>query len=125
MIKFIHKGDWSRTNSFLEKALEVIKLGELDKYGRKGVEALAAATPKDTGKTSESWYYRITHFKEGARIEWLNSNSNQGILIAILIQYGHGLQNGAYVEGVDFINPALRPIFDAIAEDTWKELTNE
>ena len=125
MIKFTHKGDWSRTNNFLEKALEVIKLGELDKYGRKGVEVLAAATPKDTGKTSESWYYEITHYKDGAKIEWLNSNSNKGVLIAILIQYGHGLQNGSYVEGVDYINPALRPVFDAIAEDAWKELTNE
>lgn len=123
MIKFTQKGDWSRTNKFLERALEVVKLGELDKYGRKGVEVLADATPKDTGKTAESWYYTITHYPEGAKIEWYNSNSNKGIPIAILIQYGHGLQNGSYVQGVDFINPAMRPIFKAIAEDMWKELT--
>lgn len=125
MITFKHKGDWSKTNSFLEKALEIVKWGELDKYGRKGVEVLAAATPKDTGLTSESWYYEIKHYKDGAKIEWLNSNSNKGIPIAILIQYGHALQNGAYVQGVDFINPALKPVFDAIADDAWKELTDE
>lgn len=125
MIKFTHKGDWSKTNRFLERALEVIKLGELDKYGRRGVAALSEATPKDTGQTSESWYYEITHYKDGAKIEWFNSNSNEGIPIVILLQYGHAFQNGAYFEGVDFINPAIRPIFDAIAEDAWRELTNE
>ena len=125
MIKFTQKGDWSRTNKFLERALEVVKMGELDKYGRRGVEALAAATPRDSGITAESWYYEITHYSGGAKIEWLNSSSNEGIPIAILIQYGHGFQNGSYYEGVDFINPALRPVFDAIADDAWKELTNE
>ena len=125
MIKFTQKGDWSKTNNFLERALEVVKMGELDKYGKSGVEALKNATPKDTGKTAESWSYQITHYKEGATIEWLNSNINKGIPIAILIQYGHGLQNGGYVNGVDYINPAMGPVFDSAAHDTWKELTNE
>lgn len=125
MIEFSSKGDWSRTNSFLEKALEVIKFGELDRYGKRGVDALANATPKDTGKTAASWSYRIIHEKNSTRIEWLNSNKNKGVLIAILIQYGHGLQNGVFVEGVDYINPALRPVFDSIAEDAWKELVDE
>ena len=125
MIKFSVKGDWSRTNSFLERALEYAKLGELDKYGKKGVEVLAAATPRDTGKTAESWYYQIKHYKDGAKIEWLNSNQNDGIPIAILIQYGHAFQNGVLFEGIDFINPALRPVFKAIAEDAWKELVDE
>ena len=125
MIEFKVKGDWSKTNKFLERALEVVKLGELDKYGQKGVEVLAANTPKDSGVTADSWYYRITHYKEGAKIEWLNSSANEGIPIVILLQYGHAFQNGEYFEGIDFINPAIKPIFHAIAEDAWKELTDE
>ena len=109
----------------VEKALEVIEFGELDRYGKRGVDALVQATPKDTGKTAASWSYRIIHERHSTRIEWLNSNINKGILIAILIQYGHGLQNGVFVEGVDYINPALRPVFDSIAEDAWKELVDE
>ena len=123
MITFSKKGDWSKTNRFVEKALNVIKLGMLDKYGKEGVSALKAATPSDTGKTAESWYYRIVRENEQVRIEWLNSNVNDGIPIAILIQYGHGLQNGAYVKGTDFINPAIRPIFNEIAEEAWKEMS--
>lgn len=124
MIKFSTKGDWSRTNSFLERALNVFNLGELDKYGREGVRALSAATPKDTGETASSWYYRIKRTKAGAKIEWLNSSQNQGIPIVILLQYGHGFRTGGYVEGIDFINPALKPVFEEIAENAWKELTD-
>lgn len=124
MIKISAKGDWSRTNSFLERALNIIKLGELDKYGREGVEVLAAATPEDTGKTASSWYYKVSRTRAGAKIEWLNSSQNQGIPIVILLQYGHGFQNGGYVQGIDFINPALEPVFEEIANNAWKELTN-
>lgn len=124
MIKFSTKGDWSRTNSFLERALNVVKLGELDRYGREGVRVLSEATPKRSGKTASSWYYRINRTNSGVKIEWLNSSQNQGIPIVILLQYGHGFQNGGYVEGIDFINPALKPVFDDIAENAWKELTN-
>lgn len=125
MINVSVKGDWSKTNNFLEKALNVIKLGQLDRYGRWGVEALAAATPKDSGKTASSWYYRIVRHNGGVKIEWLNSSENEGVPIAILLQYGHGLHQGGYVEGIDYINPAMKVVFEEIAETAWKELTNE
>ena len=125
MIKFTVKGDWSKTERFLERALNIVKLGTLDKYGQRGVDALKEATPKDTGRTADSWYYRIVHTYEGARIEWLNSSSNDGVLIAILLQYGHAFQNGEFFEGLDYINPAIKPIFEEIAEDAWRELQNE
>ena len=124
MIKISVKGDWSRTNRFLERALNVIKLGELDKYGRQGVEVLENATPKDSGVTAGSWYYRIVRDRYGARIEWSNSSQNEGIPIVILLQYGHAFQNGAFFSGVDFINPALKPLFEEIADNAWRELTN-
>lgn len=125
MIKFSQKGDWSKTNNFFERALNIVHLGKFDKYGEEGVRALAAATPVDTGKTADSWYYKIVRDEYGVKIQWLNSNVNQGIPIAILIQYGHGLQNGAYVQGIDFINPAIKPVFNKIAEEAWKELTDK
>lgn len=125
MIKFSQKGDWSKTNNFLERALNVVHFGIFDKYGKEGVKALAAATPVDSGATADSWYYKIIRNEYGVKIEWLNSNVNQGIPIAILIQYGHGLQNGSYIQGIDFINPAIKPIFNKIAEEAWKELTKK
>lgn len=125
MIEVSVKGDWSKTNNFLEKALNLVKLGQLDRYGRLGVNALSSATPKDSGKTASSWYYRIVRQHGGVKIEWLNSSQNQGVPIAILLQYGHGLHQGGYVEGIDYINPAMRPVFEEIAETAWKELTNE
>ena len=125
MIKFTTKGDWSKTNSFLERCLNVGRLGRFDQYGQRGVDALAAATPRDSGETASSWYYRVEWADSGVKLSWLNSNENDGIPIAILIQYGHGFQNGAYFEGIDFINPAMTPIFEDIAENVWKELTNE
>lgn len=124
MIKVTVKGDWSRTNKFLERALNVVKLGELDKYGAQGVEVLKNATPVDSGNTANSWYYRIVRDKHGAKIEWLNSSQNEGIPIVILLQYGHAFQNGVFYEGIDFINPALKPLFEEIADNAWKELTN-
>lgn len=122
MIKFSTKGNWSKTNSFIEKALNVVKLGSLDKYGEKGVEALAAATPKDSGETAKSWYYQIVRDGENTQIQWCNSAQNDGIPITILIQYGHAFQNGAYVRPDDFINPAIKPIFEEISEEIRKEL---
>ena len=123
MITFHQKGDFSRTNKYFEKLLNVIKLGELDKYGRQGVAALAAATPRLTGKTSESWEYRIERGKDSASIQWYNTNENKGVNIAIILQYGHGTRNGGYVRGRDYINPAIQPLFDEIAETAWKEIT--
>jgi hypothetical protein len=124
MISFKSKGDFSDLNSFLERAKETIKLGDLDRYGREGVAALAAATPKDTGRTAESWHYEIIREKESVSISFYNTNIQNGVPIAILLQYGHGTRNGGWVEGRDYINPAIQPIFDKIAEDAWKEVSN-
>lgn len=123
MITFRQKGDFSKLTKFLERAKEVVKLGELDKYGREGVAALSSATPVDTGKTASSWYYKITNQNGVASINFYNSNVNDGVPIAIILQYGHGTGNGGWVEGRDYINPAMRPIFDRIANDAWKEVT--
>lgn len=123
MIKFSQKGDFSKTNRFLERALNLIKMGELDKYGREGVEVLKNATPKDTGKTSDSWYYQIVRSNGSVKLQWLNSNINNGIPIAILIQYGHALQNGVFLEGTDYINPSMKPIFDELTNNIRKELS--
>ena len=122
MINIRQKGDFKNLSSFLEKTKEKLNLGLLDKYGREGVAALQAATPKDTGKTSESWYYKIERKNGSVSLTFHNSNHNKGVPIAIILQYGHATGNGGYVEGVDYINPALRPIFDKIAEEAWKEV---
>ena len=122
MINIRQKGDFKNLSSFLEKTKEKLNLGLLDKYGREGVAALQAATPKDTGKTSESWYYKIERKNGSVSLSFHNSNQNKGVPIAIILQYGHATGNGGYVEGVDYINPALRPIFDKIAEEAWKEV---
>lgn len=121
-VSFVHHGNFKKTNRFLERALETVKLGDLDKFGRAGVEALRMATPRDTGLTAESWDYRIVREKDNVRIEWVNSNVVRGIPIAILLQFGHATRNGGYVQGRDYINPAIQPIFDQIANDAWKEL---
>ena len=123
MITFRQKGDFSKLTRFLERAKETIRLGNLDKYGREGVAALASATPIDTGKTASSWYYKIENKNGYASINFCNSNINKGVPIAIILQYGHGTRNGGYVQGRDYINPAIRPIFDKIADDAWREVT--
>ena len=101
----------------------VIKIGDLDKYGREGVAALSAATPKESGLTANSWYYEIERSKDSVSISFHNSNINKGVPIAIILQYGHGTRNGGYVEGIDYINPAIQPLFNKIAEDAWEEVT--
>ena len=123
MITFRQKGDFSKLTRFLERAKETIRLGNLDKYGREGVAALASATPIDSGKTASSWYYKIDNKNGYASINFCNSNINKGVPIAIILQYGHGTRNGGYVQGRDYINPAIRPIFDKIADDAWREVT--
>ena len=123
MIEFSQKGDFSKLNSFLEKSKNLIKIGDLDKYGREGVQALREATPKDTGLTSESWNYDIIRTKNRVSITFTNSNIQNGVPIAIILQYGHGTGWGGYVQGRDYINPAIRPIFDKIADEAWKEVT--
>ena len=123
MITFRQKGDFSKLTRFLEKAKEVVRLGDLDKYGREGVAALASATPVDTGLTASSWRYEIQHGNDSVSITFYNDNIQNGVPIAIILQYGHGTRNGGYVQGRDYINPAIKPIFDKITEDAWKEVT--
>ena len=123
MISFRHKGDFSKTTSFLKRAKDKVYLEDLDKYGRQGVAALASATPIDSGKTVSSWYYKIEDAKESAKITFYNSNIQNGVSIAIILQYGHGTRNGGWVEGRDYINPAVQPIFDKIVDDAWREVS--
>ena len=123
MIKFRQKGDFSKLTHYLEKVKEIVKLGDLDKYGREGVAALASATPVDTGLTASSWRYEIHHGNDSVSLSFSNDNIQNGVPIAIILQYGHGTRNGGYVQGRDYINPAIKPIFDKITEDAWKEVT--
>ena len=123
MIKFRQKGDFSKLTSYLERAKKVIRVSDLDKYGRQGVAALASATPIDSGVTANSWYYEINMSKGSASISFFNSNIQNGVPIAIILQYGRGTGTGGWVEGRDYINPAIQPIFDKIADDAWREVT--
>ena len=123
MIRFRQKGDFSKLTRFLERAKEVVRLGDLDKYGREGVAALASATPVESGLTANSWYYEIEQKEGSASITFLNSNVNKGVPIAIILQYGHGTGTGGWVQGRDYINPAIQPIFDKIANEAWREVT--
>lgn len=113
----------NKTNRFLERCLNVIKLGNLDKYGKRGVEALKAATPRDTGLAASCWYYEINRTKDGVTLEWHNNDIEHGYHVIMGIQYGHATKSGGWVEGLDFINPALRPIFEEIKDELWREVT--
>lgn len=123
-ITFRHKGDFSKTEKFFNALLKLDYINVLERYGKAGVAALASATPKDDGTTASSWNYEITHGRKETSIAFTNSNINKGVNIAIILQYGHGTRNGGYVAGRDYINPAIQPIFDKIANDAWKEVTN-
>lgn len=119
------KGDYSKTLSWLKSWRFDRLMKKLDKYGAEGVAALAEATPKRTGKTSESWNYEIEQTPTSVKITWTNSNlAREAIPVALLIQYGHGTRTGGYVQGVDYINPALEPIFNKIADKVWKEIAD-
>lgn len=120
MISFTQKGDFSKLNSYLNNLKGLFGNSDLDKYGRRGVEALAAATPKDSGNTANSWYYEIKKNGATVSLEFCNTNVNKGVPIAIVLQYGHGTGNGGWVEGRDYINPAIQPIFDEILDDIRK-----
>ncbi len=123
MIRVKQRGDFSKTEKFLKKSLGRNYIGVLEKYGRQGVEALSAATPIDSGLTASSWSYEIIKNDGKLSVIWKNSNVNNGVNIAIILQYGHGTRNGGYVAGRDYINPALKPIFDKLADAAWKEVT--
>lgn len=122
MIKFSQKGDFKKSITYMEKLKEAIRLSTFDKYGREGVSALSSATPVDSGKTANSWYYEIQRTKDTISITFYNSNINKGVPIAIILQYGHGTGTGGWVEGRDYINPAIQPIFDKMAEEAWREV---
>jgi hypothetical protein len=123
MITIRQKGDFSKLNRYFEQLKEVVKIGDLDKYGREGVAALASATPVDTGTTASSWKYEIERSSDRVAISFSNTNIQNGVPIAIILQYGHATGNGGYVQGRDYINPAIQPLFDKIAENAWKEVT--
>lgn len=123
MIKISHKGDFTKTTQFLRNAKVFDPRKILDRYGRAGVAALSAATPTDTGLTASSWSYEITVSKGSYEIRFNNSNIQNGVPIAIILQYGHGTGTGGWVEGRDYINPAIQPIFDQIADEAWREVT--
>ena len=123
MITFTHKGNFNKTSKFLRNASKADILQILNRYGRKGVDALAAATPTRTGITAESWDFEISGGRGSYTITWTNSHINKGVPIAVILQYGHGTGTGGWVQGRDYINPAIRPIFDAIAESAWREVT--
>lgn len=122
MIKIKQKGNFSKTEKFLKKTVSKDYISVLEKYAQQGVRALSAATPVKSGQTAASWGYEIVQSGNSLSIFWNNSNVNKGVNIALILQYGHGTRNGGYVAGRDYINPALRPIFDKMADDAWKEV---
>ncbi len=124
MIKFRHKGDFSKTSKFISNVGNRRFLRSLDKYGREGVAALASATPVDTGLTASSWYYRIEQTGDSVSLVFCNSNVQNGVPIAIILHYGHGTGTGGWVQGREYINPAVQPIFDKLANEAWREVTS-
>lgn len=116
MIRLKSKGSFNKTMAFLKKNKK-LDVSILEKFGDEGIAALKAATPNDTGKTAESWHYRIVEGQKTVSIEWYNTNINEGVPIAIILQYGHATGTGGYVEGIDYINPAIKPIFERILKE--------
>lgn len=123
MIRFWHRGDFSKTNKYLRDVKEAARVKILEEYGERGVSALSSATPVDTGLAATSWYYKVSRDGTGSRIEFFNSDIENGFPVAIMLQYGHGTGTGGWVEGRDYINPAIQPIFDELAEEAWEEVT--
>ena len=125
MIKILQKGDFSKATKYFKKLKFLTHKIDFDKYGREGVAALKAATPLDTGNTRDSWYYEVIKDDGNVKISFNNKNIQNGVPIAIILQYGHATRNGGWVEGRDYINPAIQPIFDGIATKAWKEVTKQ
>jgi len=123
LIKVTAKGSFGKSEQFLKRMKNRQQFAGLEKYGPIGVKALAAATPVDSSETANSWYYEIIRRPGYFSIQWLNSNMEEGVSVAAIIQYGHATGNGGYVQGLDYINPAMQPIFQQIAADMWKEVT--
>lgn len=123
MIGIKQKGDFKNTYRFLNRAKNSLNTVDFDRYGREGVKALSSATPVDTGETASSWYYEVIKENGSVTISFCNSNVQNNVPIAIILQYGHGTNNGGWVQGRDYINPAIQPIFDDLANNAWKEVT--
>jgi hypothetical protein len=124
MITFKQTGNFNLTEKFLIKSRSNLVRTVLERYAKEGVSALSAATPRDTGETAAKWDYEIKITRTGYSLTWTNSSVSNGAPVVILIQYGHGTRNGGYVEGRDFINPAIKPILDRLTENLWKEVSN-
>ena len=124
MITFRHKGDFSKSTNFLRRARDASRIKVLEKYGKEGVAALSSATPVESGQTAGSWGYEISRSNGSAKFTFVNSTMENGFPVAIMLQYGHGTGTGGWVQGRDYINPAIQPIFDQIAESAWKEVTS-
>ena len=122
LMTFKQQGDFKKFSSFLERMKKPLKKTTLDKYGKEGVQALMAATPVDTGLTASLWHYDINMSKDSSSISFYNDNIDNGVPIAIILNYGHGTRNGGYVKGRNYINPAIQPIFDKLAQEAWKEV---
>jgi len=122
MIHLKTHGSYKRTISFLDRLLEFFNKGGLNKYGERGIKALEEATPKDTGLTSKSWTYKVVHEHGKVSLVWSNTNVQNGVNIAIILQYGHATRRGTWIEGRDYINPAMRSVFDSISREAWEEM---
>lgn len=125
MISMTVKGDFKETTDFLKSIKERRQYHLLEQYAKEGVEALKEATPKRSGLTSESWGYEIKQTSNKITITWTNDNFNQGVPIALVIQYGHGLPQGGYIQGIDYINPAIQPIMERMSNEIWREVTKK
>lgn len=125
MIRFEQKGNFSKLDHYFKRTRNSINNIDFDEIGKKGVDALSSATPIDTGLVSQSWYYKIIKTKDSVTINFNNSDIENGAPIAILLQYGHATRNGGWVEGRDYINPSIQPIFDELAKNAWKEVTKQ
>lgn len=124
-VKFIHKGNFNNLERFLKNNKDGKFLDGVERVGQAGVDALAAATPKRSGKTAASWRFEVEKNGKDASVSWYNDNENKGENIALLIQYGHGTGTGGYVPGTDYINPAIQPVMDTMVNEVWKEVTSK
>lgn len=125
MIRATSSGSFSKTLGFLEHIKSQKMFSNLERFGRMGVDALSKATPSETGETANSWGYQVSRKPGRTAISWFNTHEDDGVNIAVIIQYGHGTGTGGYVQGRDYINPAMRPIFDQILNDVWRQVTND
>lgn len=125
MIRFEQKGNFTKLDRYFKRLNNVMNNIDFDEFGKRGVDALSSATPVKTGLASKSWYYKITKTKDSTTITFNNSDIENGVPIAIILQYGHATKNGGWVEGRDYINPSIQPIFDELAKNAWKGVTRQ